>query len=62
VIAASRFYLFTRFNDFNRPATQALRTAMAAKGCRVTEVEAPGGHAPMTPEQVDAALRWMELA
>jgi len=59
-IASSRFYLFTRLNDFNRPATRALQQAMAAKGCRVTEVEAPGGHAPMTSDQVDAALRWME--
>ncbi len=55
-----RFYLFTRDDDFNRPATRSLRDAMAAKGCRVTEVEAPGGHAPMGGQELDAAVRWMD--
>ena len=54
-----RFYLFTRQDDFNRPATAALESAMQAKGCRVTRVERPGGHAPMEAGEVEEALAWM---
>lgn len=54
-----RFYLFTREQDFNRPATQNLKEVMAAKGCRVTEVEAPGGHAPIESGQLEPALSWL---
>jgi predicted esterase len=55
-----RFYLFTRGGDFNRPATRRLRDAMLAKGCRVTEVEGLGIHAPMFDAEVSEAMDWME--
>ncbi len=54
--ASSRFYLFTRNDDPNRPATERLRDAMAGAGCGVVEVERPGGHAPMRPEEIGEAL------
>jgi predicted esterase len=55
-----KFYLFTREQDFNRPATRQLQTAMEGRRCRVVEVEKPGGHAPMTPDEIGAALEWLE--
>jgi predicted esterase len=56
------FYLFTREQDFNRPATRRLQTAMEGRRCRVVEVEKPGGHAPMSPDEIGAALEWLESA
>lgn len=54
-----RFYLFTRQDDMNRPATRTLKSAMEGKGCRVMEVEKEGGHAPMTPAELEDALAWI---
>jgi len=54
-----RFYLFTRNNDFNRPATAQLCEAMEGKGCRVTMVEREGAHNGMAPAEVSEALEWM---
>ena len=58
--ASSRFFLFTRADDFNRPATRQLRDAMVARRCGVEEVELPGGHMPMEPAEVGRALDWLD--
>jgi predicted esterase len=58
-VANQAFYLFTRGADFNRLPTQQLRGAMEAAGCRVTLVERSGGHSPMTPAELPAALDWL---
>ena len=60
--ASLRFYLFTREDDFNRPATRQLQAVMEAKGCRVSEVEKPGGHQGMNEAEVFEALSWMQRA
>jgi poly(3-hydroxybutyrate) depolymerase len=54
------YYLFTRTNDFNRPAMRQLASALRGAGLEVTFVERPGGHQGMTAEDVTAALDWMQ--
>jgi predicted esterase len=54
VEATSRFYLFTRSQDFNRAATRTLHAELRRKGCRVDLAERPGGHEPMRPNELEA--------
>ena len=58
-VAGQSFYLFTRDEDFNLPATRQLQGVMLAAGCRVALTQRPGGHAPMEPNEVEAALQWL---
>jgi predicted esterase len=57
--SALRFYLFSRTEDFNLPATRQLAGAMKGRGCRATLVVQPGAHAPMEGADVEEALAWM---
>jgi predicted esterase len=53
-------YLFTRTGDFNAPHTATLRDTMRAAGYTVEYEELPGAHAPLGPEEMLRAARWME--
>jgi len=54
------FYLFTRTNDPNAPATRQLYQAMKEKGMKVNYRELSGGHTGMFSEELDAAYKWLE--
>ena len=54
------FFLFTRTSDFNAPATRTLQEKMQEKGFLTTYFELPGGHEPMTADDLEAPLRWIE--
>lgn len=54
------FYLFTRTNDFNRPATQELRDVMTSGGLTVAYAEGSGGHEPMSGGETLTALEWLD--
>ncbi len=54
------FYLATRTQDFNAPATRALAAEFEARGETVKLIELPGGHEPLTGADVDGALEWMD--
>jgi len=54
------FYLFTRTNDHNAPATRELCQAMKAKGMKVAYKELSGEHWGMMSSEVDEALKWLE--
>jgi predicted esterase len=55
----SSFFLFTRKDDFNQPATHKLHRAMYDARCRVKLEERPGGHQPMLPDEIGPALAWL---
>ncbi len=55
----SLFFLATRTDDFNAPATRTLAKALEDRGENVKIIELPGGHEPLTGADTDDALGWI---
>ena len=53
------FYIFTQWNDFNRPASYELANEIRKKNLSVYLVEGTGGHEEMNLDQRRDALFWM---
>lgn len=60
VRAELSFYLFTRDADMNQPAMRELQRNMNAAHCRTLLAQRPGGHAPMSGDDVEGALQWLD--
>jgi predicted esterase len=56
----SIFFLATRTQDFNSPATHTLAKALEQNGETVKLIELPGGHEPLRGSDADGALEWID--
>jgi hypothetical protein len=53
------FFLFTRVGDAAREGMLTMKDEMQRKGLHVTYDEIPGGHEPMTRDELDPAFAWL---
>ena len=54
------YFLFTRDGDKAHDSAVTLKDEMQQRGLRVTYDEIPGGHDPMSYEDLDPAFAWMD--